>query len=104
VLVAAAAVVFVELLPFLVAVLAVAAVLAALSTWRTWRQRRALLAHGWPVPRVGVPTYLGYLAGWFVGLLVFIPLLLFGAAVAFVVLIAVGAALMAGLILSLFRV
>lgn len=94
----------VELLPFFALVLAVAAVLAALSTWKAARRRRVLMQHGWPASRVEAKTYFAYLAGWFIGLLVFVPLLFFGAVVAVAVLAFVGVVLIIGLVAGLFRV
>ncbi len=93
----------VELLPFLLVVLAVAAVLAGLSTWKAGRRQRILAQHGWPASPVDVRTYLAYLAGWFVGLLVIVPLLFFGALVAVVILAFVGVILIVGLIAGLLR-
>jgi len=94
----------VRLLPFLLVVLAVAAVLAGLSTWKAARRRRILMQYGWPASRVEARTYFAYLAGWFIGLLVFVPLLFFGAVVAVAVLAFVGVVLIVGLIAGLFRI
>jgi len=94
----------VELLPFLLVVLGVAAVLAALSTWKAARRRRILMQYGWPASRVEVKTYLAYLAGWFIGLLIFVPLLFFGAVIAVGVLTFVGVVLVISLIAGLFRI
>jgi len=100
----AAVAIFIHILPFLVAVLVVAAILAGFSTWRTGKQRRLWHQLGWPTERVGVKTYLGFLAAWFVGLLAVVPLLFLGIAVAVVVLILVGIILIVALLASLLRI
>lgn len=100
----AAVVVFVKLLPFLVAVLAAAALLAGLSTWKAARRREVWRRFGWPAAPVAVKTYLGFLGAWFVGLLAVVPLLLLGAAVAAMVLVIVGVALFVTVLTSLLRI
>ena len=98
-----AIVIFVKLLPFLLVVLALAAILAAISTWRSAHRRGLWRRLGWPTPRVGVKTYLSFLAAWFVGLLVLVPLILLGAVAAVVVLAVIGVILAVALVVSLLR-
>ena len=99
----AAVVVFVKLLPFMLAVLAASAVLAAISTWKSARRREIWRRHGWPAAPVGVKTYLGFLAAWFLGLLAVVPLFLIGAVVATAVLVVICVVAVVALLSSLFR-
>lgn len=100
---ALAVAVFIPLIPFLLPVLAVAAALAALSTWRAAKRAEVWRRLGGPRRRVGVRSFLGYTAAWFVGLLVLVPLVFLGTIAAAAALVVLGVVAAVALLAGLFR-
>ena len=95
--------VFIQLIPFLLPVLVVAAVLAALSTWRAAKRSQVWRRRGWPARRVGVRSFLGYTAAWFVGLLVVVPIVFLGTIAAAAALVVLGVIAAVALLAGLFK-